>query len=485
LGGRNFAHQFSETTTVTDREWVSEEVSYQEPHFSVEGSWTDVFRYDGAIHLPILLSIVIGVFQGYLKDRFGGAIIYALADGAYLLAILAWLGSMAIRRASLSGPGGMVPLILAMLVIPSVYVFHPGTTFLVSLAGLRSWTLFPVAFLIAVTTIRTRGQVYAYMHLIIFLCAISGAYGVNQYFQGPDIVASVSDLSALRHGTTNIFALESGETGFRAYSTFTFPAPFAGMMVFGILLAGGLVSRTRAGRLEKLYLIILIPLMFWGMTVSGTRASLIILALGVVINLYYRGWGLRIIFLVPFGFLALHFLTVISSWGGTLTRRFASTALTEGILWTYLSAPVVTALDYLASNPLGIGLGRTGVGVPFIITSKLPRDYFVFSDGDIGRASVEMGVFGILSLGIVIFLIVRFLPMGLRVVLPSDSSRYVGLAIGPLILSTALAILIGSPLSSIPHGLIWWFLFGALIKLAMIEAEESSPPPGDEYADDH
>ncbi len=447
----------------------------------LEGSWTDVFRYDPAIHVPILFSIIIGVFQGYLKDRFGGSIIYALADGAYLLAILAWLGSMAIRRRGLFGPTKLIHMVIAMLVIPTVYVLHPSTGFLVSLAGLRAWTLFPMAMLIALTSIRSRGQVYAYVHLILILCAITAVYGINQYFQGPELVASISDLSALRHGSTNIFVLESGETGFRAYSTFTFPAPFSSMMVFGILMAAGMITKPGYSKFVKFYLIALAPLLFWGMTVSGTRASLIILAIGLVLNLYYRGWGLRVVPLMIVGLAVLHSVTVLSSWGGTLTRRFASTALTEGLLWTYLSNPIRTAFSYLGSDPFGLGLGRTGVGVPFAISSRLPQDYFVFSDGDIGRASVEMGVFGVLVLGVVIMLILKFLPMALKILLPS-SSRHVALALGPLVLSTSVAILIGSPLSSIPHGLIWWFLFGALVRLAIMQNEQDNPVAGEEFS---
>ena len=35
------------------------------------GEWTDIFRRDRAIHLALVLSIVAGTFQGWLKDRFG------------------------------------------------------------------------------------------------------------------------------------------------------------------------------------------------------------------------------------------------------------------------------------------------------------------------------------------------------------------------------------------------------------------------------
>jgi hypothetical protein len=43
----------------------------------------------------------------------------------------------------------------------------------------------------------------------------------------------------------------------------------------------------------------------------------------------------------------------------------------------------------------------------------------------------------------------------------------VALGFGPLLLSTAVIVLIGSPFSAVPAAIIWWFFFGAVVRLAM------------------
>ena len=239
------------------------------------GSWKDVWYADRLIHLPIMASIVFGTFQGYLKDRIAGGLPYALADGMFLLAVLAWLGTIAVRNAPLRGPGATVSIIVTIIVVPIVYFLFPGATLLVRMAGLRSWILFPMAALIAMSAIRTVGQVRAYIGLLMILCVITALYGIRQYFAGPEVLLDIGELAQLRHGSTLRYVLGSGRLGFRAFSTFTFPGPFAAMMVFGILLAAGTVTSKLEKPKTRWMYGFLIPLFFIGLTVSGTRAALI------------------------------------------------------------------------------------------------------------------------------------------------------------------------------------------------------------------
>ncbi len=437
------------------------------------GSWKDVWYADRLIHLPIMASIVFGTFQGYLKDRIAGGLPYALADGMFLLAVLAWLGTIAVRNAPLRGPGATVSIIVTIIVVPIVYFLFPGATLLVRMAGLRSWILFPMAALIAMSAIRTVGQVRAYIGLLMILCVITALYGIRQYFAGPEVLLDIGELAQLRHGSTLRYVLGSGRLGFRAFSTFTFPGPFAAMMVFGILLAAGTVTSKLEKPKTRWMYGFLIPLFFIGLTVSGTRAALIILALGLVTLFWYRRLTLVQMLLVPFGIIAVHLTTVFAA--GQLLDRFRTLLVEEGLFWLYVSAPIKTALEYLAEHPFGIGLGRTGIGVPFAITQRMPTDYFVFTDGDVGRAAVEMGLLGLVIILLIVVVVVLYAPPALRT-LRGSSADATALGIGPLLIASAVGISIGSPLSSIPHGLIWWFLFGALMKLAMMRSQELAAP---------
>ncbi len=437
----------------------------------LQNRWTDIFRRDTPVHLALMTSIVAATFQGYLKDRFGGPIPYALADLAFVFAATFWFGALALRRTPIRGPGSVPAVLLIIIVVPLLFLLHPGSPLVVELAGVRAWAEFPVAALLALTIIRSGGQVRAYVALIVGLCAITAVYGIWQYQTGVDVALGVSELARARHGSSVLYAL-GGTTDFRAFSTFTFPAPFAGMMVFGILLAAGIALSPDRTKTQRALCGLLIPLMFIGMTVSGTRAALIILLLGLLLVGWYRGLNVRQLLLIPLFLVALHVATILTA--GRIVERYATVILNEGELWSYLTQPLRIAAAAIVEQPVGLGLGRTGIGVPFAIVQSKPEGYFVFSDGDIGRAAVEMGIVGLALLAAIVMGIVPPIARATRF-LSRSSAQDLALGIGPLLIATGVLILIGSPLSAAPHGIIWWFLAGALFKLAMLDDDRTLP----------
>ena len=334
--------------------------------------WRDVFRRDAAIHLLLMASITAGTFQGWLKDRIAGPLPYALADLLLIGAAVLWFGSLAMRHAPIRGPGA-VPIVMATLIfVPVAFLLHPGTPLTIELAGLRAWVAFPVAGLIAMTTIRGRGQLDAYVRLILVLCCITALYGIWQYRQGPEAALGTA-LGHVRHGVTVFYSGAPGEREFRAFSTFTFPAPFAGMMVFGILLAAGRALALGARGITRWVPAVLIPLFFVGMTVSGTRAAVVTLGVGLLVLAWFRGLSMGQVLLVPVLLVAFHLGTLITT-GSAVTR--IATLADEGRLWTYVLAPVTIAARTLASDPFGLGLGRSGVGVPFQIFQSMPGEFW-------------------------------------------------------------------------------------------------------------
>ncbi len=437
--------------------------AHYHPVTELKDRWTDIFRVDTLVHLGVMTSITAATFQGYLKDRMGGPIPYALSEVAFIGAVALWFAALSVRRVPIRGPGLVPMVLLVVIVIPVLYLLHPGTPLVIELAGLRAWAEFPVAALLALTIIRSHGQLRAYLGLILALCAITAVYGIVQYQSGVEM-ALVTELAQLRHGSTVLYSVGDGVVDFRAFSTFTFPAPFAGMMVFGILIAAGAALSPARSRRVRIVCGALIPLFFLGMTVSGTRAALIVVLLGLMVLGWYRGLSVKHLAIVPLLLIAFHFATVLTA--GKIVERYTSLVLHEGELWSYLSQPAIIAARALVENPVGTGLGRTGVGVPFFIVSSMPEGYFVFSDGDIGRAAVEMGIVGLAVLAAIVFGIVPTIARATSVLIRTKADD-LALGIGPLLISSGVLILIGSPLSTAPHGIIWWFLAGALFKVAM------------------
>src|SRR5256885_7067332 len=173
----------------------------------LQDSWTDIFRRDALVHLGIMGSIAAATFQGYLKDRIPGALPYALADGSFIAAAALWFGGLTIRREPFRGPGNVVSLLLVIAIVPTLYLLHPGTPLLIKLAGLRAWIELPIGCLMALSIIRTSGQVRAYVGLILVLSVVTGLYGIWQYQGVPRTVLSAGALAELRHGGTIFYGL--------------------------------------------------------------------------------------------------------------------------------------------------------------------------------------------------------------------------------------------------------------------------------------
>jgi len=119
--------------------------------------------------------------------------------------------------------------------------------------------------------------------------------------------------------------------------------------------------------------------------------------------------------------------------------------------------------------------------VPFAIVQSFPSGYFIFSDGDIGRAAAELGVVGLGLLAAIVFGIVPNVHRAARGLADTPSAD-LALGIGPLLVATGVLILIGSPFSSAPHGIMWWFLAGAIIRMAMAGDEQGATSEAESHA---
>jgi hypothetical protein len=422
--------------------------------------------------------ITAATFQGWMKDRIPGWLPYILADGLFLLALLLWLATVAVHREPLirAPRRSAVPVVvLALILLPALYLLAPGTPLAVEAAGVRSWSLFPFAFLLALGVTRSPGQVRAYVGLLLLLCAVTAAYGIWQYWRGPE-GALQAPLASLRHGSTVFYHVpQSNTVDFRAFSTFTYPAPFAAMMVYGMLLAIGIVTSVDRPRRQRIVAGLMLPLLFVAMSVSGTRAALVTLAAGVIVLGLLRGLSVPQLLTIPLLLGALHLATLLTA--GRVLNRLTS-VVDEALLWGYVAAPVSTAAAALQDSFLGHGLGRSGVGVPYFIVADLPADFFFYGDGDLGRVTSELGVMGLVWLALLIFGVLPAAWKSARLLVRTGETD-LGLGIGALILSTSLILLIGSPLSTSPHGIIWWFLLGAGVRLALDREEEPRTAHGE------
>src|SRR5690349_16586383 len=93
--------------------------TYPMEEVPLKNQWTDIFRRDVFIHLAMMASIVAATFQGYLKDRMGGPIPYALSDAFFIIAVALWFAELAIRHEPIRGPGWVPVILLTVTLVPA------------------------------------------------------------------------------------------------------------------------------------------------------------------------------------------------------------------------------------------------------------------------------------------------------------------------------------------------------------------------------
>ena len=122
------------------------------------------------------------------------------------------------------------------------------------------------------------------------------------------------------------------------------------------------------------------------------------------------------------------------------------------------------------NNPLGLGLGTTGVGIPTLPGMGRWGFRGIGTDSDLGRAAVEMGFLGLLLVGYLIgAMVFHALRAGNR--LRAGPSGSLASPLTALIVGFLPAIFLGNPLYGPPASLLIWSSLGVLLKLETLATQ--------------
>lgn len=428
--------------------------------------WRDLFVQDQLVHSALIGTIVIGFFIAYIKDRYPIPLSYFLFDIGLGVTLLFWLmGTDRLSHLRLPRTPLTLPLLLFYMVC-FVYIFFPDVPLLVSLSAFRGWCVSSLAFFIGYDLIKSERHVEFYLRLVILLGMIAGAYGIYQYAAGIESVLSDDVIASQRHQFAT-YVTEEGELEFRIFSTFVSAGAFGTMMSYTSFIALALAISDKVSTRQKVLLGLAILPMLTSLVLTGTRAALLMMVIGVVILYWYKR-HFRIYVTVMI-LILIGVQLGISLTEGRAASRFASLTNLD-VLLGRLSNPFITGWESLMQAPLGHGLGVTGHGVPFYLLQQYPTLQLIFSDGDYGRIMVEMGIVGLALLSLIMLTAIRGGVKSLRM-LRTTPSQDAALAIFGSSVMVGITTLVGSPFLGIPHGLLWWFFMGALFKLQIIWAD--------------
>lgn len=172
---------------------------------------------------------------------------------------------------------------------------------------------------------------------------------------------------------------------------------FSGAMVYGILMAisgltAFLLSRVVQRRWLKLLLLASAGIMIWGMFPSGTRSAYFVLGIGLAFYAIMK-LDIKTIIISFLLFLTGLFLVFMPTQNSSIRAFQTAFLLEEDASFNVRESNWEMVQPYVRSNPIGVGMGSTGVWgqrfSPHTIWADFPPDSgFV-------RVAVEMGWIGL------------------------------------------------------------------------------------------
>lgn len=424
--------------------------------------FVSLFAHNYSGNLLLVITIVIGFFHGWLKLRFRSGITTFAFDIPLVMALAVTLAQ--IPKMESWFPQGRVGTWLKFFTGTAlIYLLLPlGMPFLIGLASFRAWCFIPLTFLLGYHLVRSVRQVEVYFWLIILLGAITALYGMRQSPEEIRLKMAEDAEFAARFFNT-FYGNSKGESRLRVFSTFVSAAAFGGTMAYAIMFAVSRFSVAGNSWKERLLLLSLAVPMAYGVVLSGSRTSMVMMATGLIFTAWYRRNVLQYIFAPALAAAAFKFGE--NSTGGDSLDRFG-TLLDPQQFIGRLYIVISPTIESLTDHPLGGGLGRSGHGLPASLASKLQGVELRMVDGDMGRLAVDMGLVGI------------FVFVGLLTAAVMDAFRnmkglrdtpltVVGVPAGAMFMIAVVTVPTGSPFLSIPNGALLWFFLGALERLTL------------------
>jgi hypothetical protein len=422
-------------------------------------------------------ALVIGFLHGWLKMRYPHPLMTFAYDIPMALALVLVL--LKLKRTEKLFPDSKVSRAIQLLLgLSLLYALLPfGVPWLVRLSSFRGWCFAPLMMLLGYHLIRSVRQVEVFVWLMIVLGTGTAVYGV--FFQSEAEIRSMMALDAdLSTRLTGSFYANSQGTAFRHFSTYVTAAVFGSVMAICATFAISRVLVPGGSWVERAGLLACAGLCSYALVLTGSRTSMALLVLGMVLSAGFSRGAARVLVLPVL--LAIPVAVGVSLVGGAAAERFGS-LLDPAAVWGRIYIVVYPMWSMMLENPLGGGLGRSGHGVPFSFAGFFRDFEFRGTDGDIGRVMADFGMPGVV---VYVVLIYSAVSDALRWMwrLRDSNLSIIAAPAGSMLLLAMAQVFTGSPFLGIPAGMLVWIMFGGLRRMVE-EYERKAAIEGDAVED--
>lgn len=371
-------------------------MAYNQPMLAVLGAIGSLLAFAICISAEanLVVYLIVGCTDGLLKGWLPGWGSIVLKDVVLALAFLRWFwyGIVGVPRGSLHHPVAF-PMVVFSLYCCAQMFNSETASWLLALAGVRTWIGGLPLFFILYDTLETRRQANRLLTAALVMSVVTSVYGVIQHRIG------FGHLFALSPGFSFYSKFGEGET-LRAASSYVGPGAFGGAMAIIILLALGLAFSLRAGSPMQLVYLLAAGICAVGMGASGSRGPLLEVSIGVAILILLT----RRVAII----LGLALLVAVVAWqinlhsGALVGQRWGSARMSTEVVTSRSMSPLVAGWLSMVEYPLGTGVasgvGTGRVGAEGLMAQPIYASATAagFVENEYGRAMKELGIPGFL-----------------------------------------------------------------------------------------
>ncbi len=425
-----------------------------------------------SIETGLMALLLVASTDGFLKGLSPGWHTQVLKDYLLVLCVLrwAWLSVLGNRRESVRQPI-VIPLIMFVLWV-GMQMFNTTThNFLLALAGMRAWVIWPVVFFITFDTIRKRVQLERHLIFVTALLVPIALYTIVQYNIGYDHLYRLGP--GFRSYTRAGYFAEDMHIEIRPSATMISPHNNAAALSCGLLAAAGGILFLRRRRSLQLLTMAALPLQGVALLLTAARAAFASTA--------FAAFALLVLIRRPGIAVVLGLITLVAvTQVGRLTEGHAVSRAASVITRAHDSfnrayMPMRMAVNYARDHPFGSGVA-TGHAAGRIIWGQLKSsndqaEEIPWAENEWGRALIELGVPGLILYAWLVFSVLRAM---YRVHRECKTVEYSWLAAGLLsaCLGVTARLSVGAALYTWPEGILFWMFAALCLRLPEMEAEE-------------
>lgn len=346
-------------------------------------------------------------------------------------------------------------------------MFNPALESLaIGLVGLKTYFYYLPLMLVIPAVLRTERDLFRFLTALLLLAIPVAAYGIVQYFQGPEAYAALGP--AFRRATFVVVGeFYEGAVLFRPSSTFSWPSNFAVFLFFSTLVAVVAVHLHGPRHLRRTGWLAL-PVVLIATVLSGQRGLYVLLPATLLLALFVvrsAGAILRTslaLIVIGLGLYSLappailgRFATILFNEGGVIGSRL------EGG-WGYLARA-------LLQSPLGRGTGSSALGTRYITTTG-----FVFTESQFARVASELGMPGLLTF-LWLYLALLWYSWCCYRRIQARDLRYIGGMVWAVLATLVAAMYLGNTLDIPVASVFFWTFLGIHRMLLEVSFNKSVP----------